>query len=163
MEFGKAKYKFDEKEKDSFFVKYKSKNGDIIDIWSEDLERVVKENDIKVGEYVRFKIVDKAPVEIKAKRFNKKTNRYTVYTKQTFKNVWDCSVQGRLEKDLKTVPKSKDKQVKYTSETIKNKNDEFFEKMKLKKEKEAQEKLNISNVKKPNKFANLKKKDDRDR
>lgn len=107
------KYKFDEKEKDSFFVKYKSKNGDIIDIWSEDLQRVVKDNDIKVGEYVRFKIVDKTQVEIKAKRLNKKTNKWTVYTKTALKNVWDCSVQGRLEKDLKTVTKSKDTKIKY--------------------------------------------------
>ena len=69
----------DENEKDSFYVKYKSTKGEIIDIWSEDLERVVKENDIKVGEFVRFKIIDKTPVEIKAKRLNKKTNKSIYY------------------------------------------------------------------------------------
>lgn len=116
VEFGNAKYKFDESAKDSFFVKYKSKNGDIIDIWSEDLQRVVKENDIKVGEFVRFKIVDKLPITVKAKRFNKKTNKWTVYTKQSLKNVWDCSVAGRLEKDLKTIPKQQQEIPKYSLE-----------------------------------------------
>ncbi len=115
-EFGNAKYKFDETKKDSFFVKYKTTKGDIIDIWSEDLQRVVKENNIKVGEFAKFKIVGKKPVVVKTKRFNKKTNKWTVYTKQSLKNVWDCSVAGRLEKDLKTIPKQKQEIPKYCLE-----------------------------------------------
>ena len=116
VEFGNAKYKFDANGKDSFFVKYKTTKGDIVDIWSEDLQRVVKENDIKVGEFVKFKIVGKEPVVVKTKRFNKKTNKWTVYTKQSLKNVWDCSVAGRLEKDLKTIPKQKQEIPKYCLE-----------------------------------------------
>ena len=87
-----------------------------------------------------------------------------MYTKTVLKNVWDCSVQGRLEKDLKIVPKSKDTKVKYTSEIVlsdlEKKNAEFI---KMKREKEAKQGLNISTGKKPNKFGNLKKNDDRDR
>ena len=164
VEFGKAKYKFDEKEKDSFYVKYKSTKGEIIDIWSEDLERVVKENDIKVGEYARFKIIDKSPVEVKTKRLNKKTNKWTVYTKTALKNVWDCSIQGRAEKDLKMASKTSDRKVKYTSETVisdlEKKNAEF---LKMKREREAKQGLNVSTGKKTNRFGKPIKKDDRDR
>ncbi len=164
VEFGKAKYKFDENAKDSFYVKYKSTKGEIIDIWSEDLERVVKENDIKVGEHVRFKITDKSPVEVKVKRFDKKTKKYSVHTKTALKNVWDCSILGRAEKDLKLVPKDKNTKVKYSSETVVSdldkKNAEFI---RMKKEREAKQGLNLSSKNKGNKFAHLKKKDDRNR
>lgn len=168
VEFGKAKYKFDENAKDSFFVKYKSSKGEIIDIWSEDLERVVKENDIKVGEYARFKIVDKSPVEVQQKRFNKETKKWTIYKKTALKNVWDCSILGRAEKDLKMASKTTDTKVKYGTETvelteIEKRNLEFAKKMKEKREKEAMKNLNISNTKKTNRFVKSDKKDDRDR
>ncbi|MBL3519487.1 spore coat protein CotH [Arcobacter lanthieri] len=160
VSFGKAKYKFDENAKNSFYVKYKTTKGDIIDIWSEDLERVVKENDIKVGEHVRFKIIDKSPVEVQQKKFNKKTKKWIVYKKTAFKNVWDCSIQGRLEKDLKMVSKTNDRKVKYGTETVIDKTAEFI---RMKKEREAKQGLNVSTGKKPNKFGNPIKKDDRDR
>ncbi|RBQ32295.1 spore coat protein CotH [Arcobacter sp. FW59] len=165
VEFGKAKYKFDENAKDSFYVKYKSTRGEIIDIWSEDLERVVKENDIKVGEHVRFKITDKSPVEVKVKRFDKKTKKYSVHTKTALKNVWDCSIKGRLEKDLKMASKTNDRKVKYGTEAVElteleKKNAEF---LKMKREREAKQGLNIATGKKPNRFGKPIKKDDRDR
>lgn len=165
VEFGKAKYKFDENAKDSFYVKYKTNRGEIIDIWSEDLERVVKENDIKVGEHVRFKITDKSSVEVQQKRFNKKTNKWTIYTKTALKNVWDCSILGRAEKDLKMASKTTDRKVKYATETIElteleKKTAEF---LKIKKEREAKEGLNISTGKKPNRFGKHIKKDDFER
>lgn len=166
VDFGKAKYKFDENEKDSFFVKYKSSKGEIIDIWSEDLERVVKENDIKVGEYARFKIVDKSPVEVQQKRFNKKTQKWTIYKKTAFKNVWDCSIFGRAEKELRVSENMKNLKPTYTKRELtelEKKNIEFAKMMREKRAKEAMQGLNVSNAKKPNKFANLKKKDDRDR
>ena len=163
VEFGKAKYKFDENTKDSFYVKYKTNRGEIIDIWSEDLERVVKENDIKVGEHVRFKITDKSPVEVQQKRFNKKTKKWTIYKKTALKNVWDCSILGRAEKDLKMASKTSDRKVKYTSETVVSdldkKNAEFI---RMKKEREAKQGLNLSSQTK-GKFGQLKKKDGLDR
>lgn len=173
VEFRNAKYKFDESAKDSFFVKYKSNRGDIVDIWSEDLQRVVKENDIKVGEFVRFKIVDKTPVTVKAKRFNKKTNKWTVYTKQSLKNVWDCSVAGRLEKDLKTVKNDDIKKVTYSSEEITDvpenhnsidfaqKEKEFAKILKEKREKESLFGMKSSS-KKTNKFIKPVKKEEKE-
>ena len=163
VEFGKAKYKFDEKAKDSFYVKYKTTKDEIIDIWGEDLERVVKENDVKVGEFVKFKVTDKTPVEVQTKKLNKKTNKWTVYKKTALKNVWDCSILGRAEKDLKMASKTSDRKVKYTSETVVSdldkKNAEFI---RMKKEREAKQGLNLSSQTK-GKFGQLKKKDGLDR
>lgn len=163
VEFGKAKYKFDENAKDSFYVKYKSTKGEIIDIWGEDLERVIKESDIKVGEFVKFKVTDKTPVEVQTKKLNKKTNKWTIYKKTALKNVWDCSILGRAEKDLKMASKTSDRKVKYTSETfvsdLDKKNAEFI---RMKKEREAKQGLNLSSQTK-GKFGQLKKKDGLDR
>ena len=164
VEFGKAKYKFDEKAKDSFYVKYKTTKDEIIDIWGEDLERVVQESDIKVGEYARFKITDKSPVEVKVKRFDKKTKKYSVHTKTALKNVWDCSILGRAEKDLKMASKTSDRKVKYSSETVVSdldkKNAEFI---RMKKEREVKQGLNVSTGKKTNRFGKAIKKDDVER
>lgn len=161
VDFGKAKYKFDEQAKDSFFIKYKSTKGEIVDIWSEDLQRVVKENNIKVGEYAKFKIIEKASIEVQQKRFNKKTNKWTIYKKTAFKNVWDCSILGRAERDLKVVSKTNNRKIKYSFQTVvselEQKNAEF---LKLKKEKEAKQTSTKSKV---NKFGHLKKKDDLER
>ena len=58
VDFGKAPYKFNQDNQESFFVRYRTSKGKEIDIWADDLERVVAENDIHIGEYVRFAIVD---------------------------------------------------------------------------------------------------------
>ncbi|MFA7087363.1 MAG: MobP1 family relaxase, partial [Aliarcobacter sp.] len=142
VEFGKAKYKFDEKAKDSFYVKYKTTKDEIIDIWGEDLERVVKENDVKVGEFVKFKVTDKTPVEVQTKKLNKKTNKWTVYKKTALKNVWDCSILGRAEKDLKMVSDKENRKPIYSSKVViselEKKTAEFI---RMKKEREAKQGL----------------------
>lgn len=160
LEFGNAKYKFDSKAKDSFFVKYKSKNGDIVDIWSEDLERVVRENDIKVGEFVKFKITNKIPVEVKTKKFNKKTKKWNIFTKQSFKNVWDCSIMGRAEKDL-LVDKNSKKDTIFKFEEkelteLEKKSMEFAKMKKAKIEKELKQEQQVS-ISKKGKFGTIKK------
>ena len=164
VEFGKAKYKFDEKAKDSFYVKYKTTKDEIIDIWGEDLERVVKENDVKVGEFVKFKVTDKTPVEVQTKKLNKKTNKWTVYKKTALKNVWDCSILGRAEKDLKMVSDKENRKPIYSSKVViselEKKTAEFI---RMKKEREAKQGLNLSSKSKGNKFGNLTKKEDIDR
>ncbi|MFA5428471.1 MAG: MobP1 family relaxase [Sulfurimonas sp.] len=98
LEHGAAKYEFskDENAQDSYFVKYKTKSGESI-IWSKDLERVVQENNVKVGEFARFKIVGKVPVTISVKQTV--NGQMVIYEKEAHKSVWDCSVKGR-EKDL---------------------------------------------------------------
>ena len=134
-QFGKAKYKFDDRNNESYFVSYKNKNGNITTIWSKELEKVINENNVKVGEFVKFQKVDKVPIErtIRKKAVNGKRE---VFTKTSFKDVWDCSIQGRNEKNLQ-VNKTKN-QTKYKSEIVEltdleKKNAEF---LKMKKQRE---------------------------
>ncbi|MGH2278214.1 MobP1 family relaxase [Aliarcobacter sp. ERUVET-7] len=161
-QFGKAKYKFDDRNNESYFVSYKNKNEDITTIWSKELEKVINENSIKVGEFVKFQKVDKVPIErtIRKKAVNGKRE---VFTKTSFKDVWDCSIIGRNEKNLQ-VNKTKN-QTKYKSEIVEitdleKKNAEF---LKMKRERDAKQGLNLSSQNKGNKFVNLKKKEDLER
>ncbi|MDN5054335.1 MobP1 family relaxase [Aliarcobacter butzleri] len=163
-EFGKAKYKFDDKNSESYFVRYKTKGGDITTIWGKELENVIKDNNIVPGEFVKFKKVDKTPVETVIRKKSKNGKR-EVYKKTSFKDVWDCSILGRAEKDLIVNPNIKDKKVSYNYEEqqlsdIEKKNAQF---LKMKKEREAKQGLNISSNVKGNKFSHLKKKDDLER
>lgn len=163
-EFGKAKYKFDDKNSESYFVSYKTKSGDITTIWGKELENVIKDNNIVPGEFVKFKKVDKTPVETVIRKKSKNGKR-EVYKKTSFKDVWDCSILGRAEKDLIVNPNIKDKKVSYNYEEqqlseIEKKNAQF---LKMKKEREAKQGLNISSNVKGNKFSHLKKKDDLER
>ena len=98
------------------------------------------------------------------KRFNKKTKKWTIYKKTALKNVWDCSILGRAEKDLKMASKTSDRKVKYSSETVVSdldkKNAEFI---RMKKEREVKQGLNVSTGKKTNRFGKAIKKDDVER
>lgn len=163
-EFGKAKYKFDDKNSESYFVSYKTKGGDITTIWGKELENVIKDNNIVHGEFVKFKKVDKTPVETVIRKKSKNGKR-EVYKKTSFKDIWDCSILGRAEKDLIVNSNIKDKKVSYNYEEqqlsdIEKKNAQFI---KMKKEREAKQGLNISSNTKGNKFSHLKKKDDLER
>ncbi len=156
-QFGKAKYKFDDRNNESYFVSYKNKNGNITTIWSKELEKVINENNVKVGEFVKFQKVDKVPIErtIRKKAVNGKRE---VFTKTSFKDVWDCSIQGRNEKNLQ-VNKTKN-QTKYKSEIVEltdleKKNAEF---LKMKKQREAKQELNVQ-TKSKGKFGHLRKKE----
>ena len=160
-QFGKAKYKFDDRNNESYFVSYKNKNGDITTIWSKELEKVINENDVKVGEFVKFQKVDKVPIErtIRKKAVNGKRE---VFTKTSFKDVWDCSIIGRNEKNLQ-VNKTKN-QTKYKSEIVEltdleKKNAEF---LKMKKQREAKQGLNIQTQGK-GKFGYLRNKEELER
>ncbi|HEF8491435.1 TPA: relaxase/mobilization nuclease domain-containing protein [Campylobacter jejuni] len=106
MDFGEANYQFstDKNAKKSYYVSYKTKKG-ITTIWGQDLERVVKENKVLRGEYVRFKIVGQEEYEIKRKA--KINNKWQEVVKTLKKPVWDVSVIGR-EKELKQITKTID-------------------------------------------------------
>ncbi|MBK3501321.1 relaxase/mobilization nuclease domain-containing protein (plasmid) [Campylobacter fetus] len=98
VDFGEAKYKFDEKNKDSFFAQYRTKKG-ITTIWSNDLKRVVKENNLKKGEMVKFKIIGKQEYSVKRKA--KIDGKFEIVQKTLTKPIWGCSVLGREEKSEK--------------------------------------------------------------
>ncbi|WP_065845207.1 MobP1 family relaxase, partial [Campylobacter fetus] len=117
VDFGKAKYKFDEKNKNSFYVQYRTKKG-ITTIWSADLKRVVEENNLQKGEMVKFKIIGKQEHNINRKA--KIDGKFETIQETLVKPIWSCDVLGRernieqiqiLPKDialrLKRMPKLK--------------------------------------------------------
>lgn len=118
VDFGYAKYQFseDKNEQDSYFVKYETKKG-TVDIWSKDLANVVKLNNIEKGDFAKFKIVGKEPVTI---NINKKVNGKNVqFKKETYKSIWDCSILGKDEKELKE-PIRKKRTARYSFVIIKS-------------------------------------------
>lgn len=155
VEFGKAKYKFSKEEnaKNSYYVKYKTKNGNA-EIWSDDLERVIKENNVKIGEFVKFKIIDKKPINLDI--YINKNGRKIKVTKQVYKSVWDCSVMGR-EKELNILDKNKIYKPKYNIENIESSLSKFN---KFKKDKKSNiiEKSLENKEKTPSKFSKFKSK-----
>ena len=111
VSFGQANYKFNPANESSYYVRYRTSKGKDIDIWANDLERVVTENNLKIGEYARLAITGEQAYEKTI--YDKKTKRS--YKKTIYKKTWDISVEGRAEKILK--PLKKFSQPKY--ETIK--------------------------------------------
>ena len=153
VDFGKANYKFDEKEKESYFVKYKTTKGEIIDIWSKEFEKIVSDSQLKKSEFAKFKIVDKQPVDIVT--FKNIDGKRKKLTKTISKNIWDISIQGRNEKMFEN-RKLVTKKERYKIEKIGASLAEFMKKKK--------EKTITSNTKsRTNKFAHLKKKNDIER
>ncbi|HDX6240638.1 TPA: relaxase/mobilization nuclease domain-containing protein [Campylobacter fetus subsp. venerealis] len=99
--FGEAPYKFNADNDQSYYVNYKTPTGKIVTIWSKDLKKVVEDNQINVGEYCRFAITGEQ--EMKFVYLDKKTKN--TIEKTTYKKMWDVSVNGRLEKELKPLKK----------------------------------------------------------
>ena len=153
IDFGKAKYKFDDKNSNSYYVSYQTIKGEVITIWGKELEKVIKENNIQVGEHVKFKKIDKEPVTTTIRKM--RNGKREVFTKTSYKDVWDCSILGRAEKDLKINTNPKAKKESYKFETIElteleKKNIEFI---KMRRDKKTKDKFKAS----------TKKKDSRDR
>lgn len=103
ISFGRAHFNFDEREKESYYVRYRTNKGKDINIWSDDLERVIKENNVMPNEFARFVIVGEK--ELKFNVFDKKSKKY--YEKTTYKKIWDVSIENRLEKPLKPIQMSR--------------------------------------------------------
>ena len=101
VSFGQANYKFNPANESSYYVRYRTSKGKDIDIWANDLERVVTENNLKIGEYARLAITGEQAYEKTI--YDKKTKRS--YKKTIYKKTWDISVEGRAEKILKPLKK----------------------------------------------------------
>lgn len=112
ISYGKANYKFDENNKPSFYVRYRTSKGKDIDIWANDLQRVVSESNLQIGEYARLAITGEEAYQKMI--YDKKTK--TNYQKIVYKKIWDISVEGRAEKILNPLKKFSSSKYK----TIKN-------------------------------------------
>ena len=106
VSYGRANYKFDETNEPSFYVRYRTSKGKDIDIWANDLERVVTTNNLKIGDYARLAITGEEAYQKKI--YDKKTKSY--YQKTVYKKTWDVSIEGKnekIQKPLKKFTKSK--------------------------------------------------------
>ncbi|OCS40126.1 hypothetical protein CFVI92203_09185 [Campylobacter fetus subsp. venerealis cfvi92/203] len=99
--FGEALYKFNPSNDQSYYVSYKTPTGKIATIWSKDLKNVIEGNRINVGEFCRFAITGEQ--EMKFVYFDKKTKN--TIEKTAYKKIWDVSINGRSEKELKPLKK----------------------------------------------------------
>ena len=101
INFGVANFKFDSENRMSNFVRYRTSKGKDIDIWADDLERVIKDHKIQIGEYCRFAITAEEPKTIKIQ--DKKSKKW--YEKTVYKKTWDVSIEKRAEKILNPLKK----------------------------------------------------------
>lgn len=97
VDFGKANYKFDEKNQMSYYIKYKTKNDKYVTIWGKDLERVVKENNLQRLCFARFAVVGQKPIQRTITKFDKKSNQYKYYQETKFEKIWGCSLSIDLD------------------------------------------------------------------
>ena len=119
ISFGQANYKFDENGEKSYYVQYKTGSGKLVNIWSKDLQRVIKENNIHTGEFVRFAITGEEEVKVKFRKRVKRTNELgqsvydqIVVEKTAFNKKWDASILDRAEKKLEPLVKFSKSQFK---------------------------------------------------
>lgn len=113
VDFGSANYKFNKTNKPSYYIKYKTKSG-VTTIWSDDLERLVKENNIRKGSYAKFKRTKQTPVNVEIqKRINGKIK---TFTKTVHRSSWECDIlTSQKDIDVKLKMKSK-----YNENEVKN-------------------------------------------
>lgn len=109
VNFGEAHFKFNLTNRKSFFVRYRSSKGKDVEIWGNDLKRVVKENNVLPGDYCRFVIEDEKPVKITI--FDKKTKQ--MVEKTAYKKEWNVSIEGKNEKELKPLKRHKKNEYKF--------------------------------------------------
>lgn len=109
--YGKAKYNFSLEDhiEESYYVKFETKQGKETILWGKHLEKLMNEHNITNGDWVRFAVTDQEAV--KKKIYDKKTKKW--YEKTVYKNVWDCSVEGKREIELKPLSDSEKKKSEY--------------------------------------------------
>ena len=109
--YGKAKYNFslDDNAKESYYVKFETSKGKETILWGKHLQELMDKYNITNGDYVRFAITDQEPISKKI--YDKKTKKW--YEKTVYKNVWDCSVEGKREIELKPLRKSEKRKTKF--------------------------------------------------
>ncbi|MBT0612815.1 hypothetical protein [Campylobacter hyointestinalis] len=95
--------------KNSYYVKFETKNGKETILWGNHLEELIEKYNITNDDWVRFAVTDQEVV--KKKIYDKKTKQWC--EKTVYKNVWDCSVEGKREIELKPLSESEKKKSEY--------------------------------------------------
>lgn len=103
VEHGTAKYNFDPKEKDSYYVKLETEKGEKV-IWGKDLQRAIGEANTKPGETVSLTLKGAKDVEVEANIRDKDGNIVGKQTVEAQRNKWevnaaDLGITRTLSKD----------------------------------------------------------------
>lgn len=126
VSYGEANYRFNPISNQSFYVRLQNEFGDEKTLWSKDLKSLIDKNGVTVGEYCKFAVVDKKPVELSI--YDKEMNARI--KKTTYQNIWDVSVQGRLEKQLPVAAQKTAKfEISYSSKGIEMTREENIDKV----------------------------------
>lgn len=97
-DFGKAPYEFTQGNQQSYFITYLTKDFKKVSIWGQDLERIVKENNLKKGDFAKFYKVGRT---YKMKNYEKiiKDSLYEV-NEPIYYAKWDCITYDFERKSL---------------------------------------------------------------
>lgn len=90
IEHGPAKYNFDPKEKDSYYVKLETDKGEKV-VWGKDLQRAMGEANTKPGETVSLTLKGAKEVEVEANIRDKDGNIVGKQTIEAQRNKWEVS------------------------------------------------------------------------
>lgn len=87
-DFGKDPYEFTQGNQESYFITYLTKDFKKVSIWGQGLERIVKENNLKKGDFAKFHKVGRI---YRMKNYEKiiKDNLYEV-NEPIYYAKWDC-------------------------------------------------------------------------
>lgn len=103
IEHGPAKYNFDPKEKDSYYVKLETEKGEKV-IWGKDLQRAMKDANTKPSETVSLTLKGAKEVEVEANVRDKDGKVVGTQTIEAQRNKWevnsaDLGITRTLSKD----------------------------------------------------------------
>ncbi|EAL52598.1 MobP1 family relaxase [Campylobacter upsaliensis] len=122
VDFGNAPYEFMQGNPQSYFITYLTKDFRKVSIWGQDLERIVKENNLKKGDFAKFHKIGRA---YKMKSYEKivKNSLYEI-NEPIYYSKWDCIVYDMEKKSL-----SKDKFEKLAQQEVLKPSVKFIKKI----------------------------------
>ena len=109
--YGEAKYNFslDEHTEESYYVKFETSKGKETILWGKHLRQLMEDYNITNGDYARFAVTAQEPIVKKI--YDKKTKQWC--EKTLYRNVWDCSVEGKREVELTPLSEAEKKKTEY--------------------------------------------------
>lgn len=98
VNFGEANFDFKDENPKSYFITYLTKDYKPINIWGEDLKRIVEENNLQKGDFARF---GKIGFDYKMQTTYLHKNNALFEVKQPIKfSKWDCVIFDKNEREV---------------------------------------------------------------
>lgn len=107
VEHGAAPYQFDKKEKQNYYVKLKTDQGEVKTVWGVDLERAITESGAQAGERIALQFLGKQKVEVMVNVKDAAGNVVGQEKALKDRNTWNVEkAEAFLTKDPKEVVKA---------------------------------------------------------